>query len=203
MIYSIKTITHWGIEWRLITVEIDSNKSLPWIDIIGLPDSTVKESRERLRSTFRSCNIEIPPHRYVINLSPSDIKKSGAAFDVPIAAWLLMHILWDEVKNKDIVEKSIFLWELGLDGIVKKVNGILSVVISAKKEWYNHFFIPVENKDEIECVSDITIYPLSHFNDILSFLWNGISFWYQSSWKILYDQKEEKYVDFADIQWHN
>lgn len=204
MIHTIKTMTPWGIEWRLISIEIDSNKSLPWIDIIWLPDSTVKESRERLRSTFRSCNIEIPPHRYVINLSPSDIKKSGAWFDVPIGVWLLTHILWDEIKNNDIIENAIFLGELGLDGSVKWVRWVLSIVISAKKEWYVHFFIPAENKDEIVCISGITIYPLSHFNDIVNFLWGGIGLWYKSSWNIVYDAiKEDKYIDFCDIQWHN
>ena len=204
MILNIKTMIPWGIEWRLISIEIDSNRSLPWIDIIGLPDSAVKESRERLRSTFRSCNIEIPPHRYIINLSPSDIKKSGAAFDVPIGVWILTHILWDDVKNKDVLMNAIFLWELGLDWSIKGVKGVLSVAISAKKEWYTHFFIPDENKYEIECISGIMIYPLSHFNDVVGVLWGGINIWYKSSWNIEYDNlKEEKYVDFTDIQWHN
>lgn len=203
MIPTIHTMIPWGIEWRVINIEIDSNKSLPWIDIIWLPDSAVKESRERLRSTFRTCSIEIPPHRYVINLSPSDIKKSGALFDVPIGVWLLVHILWDSIKHNDILPKAIFLGELWLDWSVKWIRWVLSVAISAKKEWYTHFFVPDENKHEIECIAGIQIYPLVHFNDVVSFLW-GWDLGYKSSWKILHNElSEEKYIDFTDIQWHN
>ena len=202
MIHNIKTMAPWWIEWRLISIEIDSNKSLPGIDIIWLPDSSVKESRERLRSTFRSCNIEIPPHRYIINLSPSDIKKSGAAFDVPIWVGLLLHILWDSICHKNILSDAIFLWELGLDWSVKWISGVLSIVISAKKEWYTHFFIPDENKNEIECISWITIYPLAHFNDIIQYVWWNIELWHSSSGDIDNYRTAENHIDLSDIQWH-
>jgi magnesium chelatase family protein len=108
----IYTILPWGVDGKVISVEIDSNRSLPGIDIIGLADSGVKESKDRLRSAFRACNIDIPPYRYIINLSPSDIRKSGSGFDIPIAVALLWHILEEKKAQKEILEKTIFVGEL-------------------------------------------------------------------------------------------
>jgi magnesium chelatase family protein len=200
----IKTMIPWGVDGRLISIEIDNNKSLPWIDIIWLPDSAVRESRERLRSTFRSCDIDIPPHKFVVNLSPSDIKKSGALFDVPIATGLLAHILWKKTYHQDIIQKSIFIGELWLDWSVKPINWVLSIVISAKKEGFTHFFVPKDNEHEIWCIADIVIHPLTHFTDIKYFLVDGISNWYTSSWLIKKElYLDTSYGDFDDIQWHD
>lgn len=86
----VKTFTNIGLRGYEICIEADLNKSLPGIDIIGLPDASIKESKERIRSAFRNCGITLPPQKIIINLAPSDIKKIGTRFDLPIAVAIFL-----------------------------------------------------------------------------------------------------------------
>jgi magnesium chelatase family protein len=104
----IKTISPRGLEGKEITVEIDSNRSLPTIEIIGLPDNAIKESRERLRASYRACGIEIPPRKFVINLAPSDVRKSGTLFDLAIAVALLCCIADEARKHREECDQGLF-----------------------------------------------------------------------------------------------
>ena len=90
MIHKIRTYTNIGLQGYEIVIEADSNKSLPTIEIIGLPDAAIKESRERIRGTFRHCQVELPANKIILNLAPSDIRKEGTRFDLPMAVALLM-----------------------------------------------------------------------------------------------------------------
>ena len=170
MVWTTKTFTNIWLQWYEILVEADSNKSLPNIDIIWLPDAAIKESKERLRATFRNADIDLPHHKFILNLAPSDIKKVWTSFDLAMAVaiyilineWKLSHI-WD-------IDKSLFFWELGLDGKIKRVNWLLPSVISAIKKWYKDFFIPSENLYELEYISWINIYPFDNFIDLINYL---------------------------------
>lgn len=173
MSIDIKTIIPFWVAWREITIQIDSNRSLPTIDIIWLADNTVKESRERLRASFRQCDVEIPPMKFIINMAPSDIRKSGTLFDIPIATWLLLHILWDNTHFKEIADASIFAGELGLDGSSRGIHGVLPMVVAAKKLWYTHFFIPQDNVQEVIYIPDIIVYWVEHFSNIVSMFRDG------------------------------
>ena len=108
MIHKIKTYTNIGLQGYEIVIEADSNRSLPTIDIIGLPDAAIKESKERIRGTFRHCQIDIPSQKIVLNLSPSDIRKEGTRFDVPMAVALLLLCRDGQVKHDDLVRKALF-----------------------------------------------------------------------------------------------
>lgn len=108
MIHKIKTYTNIGLQGYEIVIEADSNRSLPTIDIIGLPDAAIKESKERIRGTFRHCQIDIPAQKIVLNLSPSDIRKEGTRFDVPMAVALLLLCRDGQVKHDDLVRKALF-----------------------------------------------------------------------------------------------
>lgn len=108
MVYKIKTYTNIGLQGYEIIVEADSNKSLPTIEIIGLPDTAIKESKERIRGTFRHCNITIPSQKIVLNLAPSDIRKEGTRFDVPMAVALLMLSHNGQIHDADLVRNSLF-----------------------------------------------------------------------------------------------
>lgn len=89
-------------------IEADSNKSLPTIEIIGLPDAAIKESRERIRGTFRHCQVELPANKIILNLAPSDIRKEGTRFDLPMAVALLMLCRDGETSYADLVSKALF-----------------------------------------------------------------------------------------------
>ncbi|MFA7284792.1 MAG: YifB family Mg chelatase-like AAA ATPase [Candidatus Absconditabacterales bacterium] len=173
MIYKIKTYAIQGLTGNQITIEVDSNKSLPTIEIIGLPDTSIKESKERIRSALRNSHIEIPNRKFILNLSPSDIRKTGTSFDVPMAVGLLWSIVGKAAVHQHALEDGLFFGELGLDGRVKRIDGLLPMVIAAKKSGYSLFFIPADNLYEIEYIQDIVIYPINTFAQLVHHFTGG------------------------------
>ena len=204
MIQKIKTFTNLGLQWFEIVVEADSNRSLPGIEIIWLPDAAIKESKERIRATFRSIWVELPKRKIILNLAPSDIKKIWTSFDLPMAVAILLLIYDGRVNNYEIINNSLFFWELWLDWSVKRVNWLLPSVISSIKKWYNQFFIPQENIYELEYIPNITIYPIKNFHEILEFFinWKDINkITSPQSIENLYSWSHNFEVDFEHIKW--
>ena len=115
-------------------MEADENRALPTIEIIGLPDAAIRESKERLRATFRNVGITLPKRKFVLNLSPSDIKKVGTSFDVPMALAMLFLLSEGKIHYAEQIADFLFFGELGLDGEIKRVNGLLPCVVSAMKQ---------------------------------------------------------------------
>ena len=128
-----------GLSGLKIDVEVDTNLGLPSYDIVGLPDAAVKESKERVRSAIKNSGFKFPTNKITVNLAPANVKKAGANFDLPIAiAILISSGQIQEQKYKDF----IVIGELGLDGKIKPVNGILPILISARNEGFKKFIIP-------------------------------------------------------------
>lgn len=107
----VKTFATFGLGGDEITIEADSNKALPTIEIIGLPDAAIKESKERIRATFRNCGVELPPRKIILNLAPSDIRKVGTQFDLPMAAAILF-LISEHIFHSHILTSSLFFGEL-------------------------------------------------------------------------------------------
>ena len=108
MIHKIKTYT---IDWLIgheITIEIGTSKSLPTIEVIGLPDAMIRESKERIRSALRNSGMDLPARKFILNLSPSDIRKSGTSFDLPMSVGLIRSIIHDSATNVDLLHNSLF-----------------------------------------------------------------------------------------------
>lgn len=203
MIARIKTFSNLGLMGQEIVVEADSNKSLPSIEIIGLPDATIREAKERIRATFRNVGIELPKRKFILNLSPSDLKKVGTAFDLPMAVALLALVAEGRIAHQEHLQEFLFFGELGLDGSVKRVNGLLPSVISAKQKGYQTFFVPAENLYELEYISDITIIPLRHFQQLADFFQRGSSLEHFRNAKNLNDlsvQSSKILNDFSHIK---
>lgn len=201
--YTSTYTTVW-LEWFLIVVEIDSNRALPTIEIIWLPDAAIKESRERIRATFRSIDMTLPPRKLVLNLAPSDIRKVWTRFDLPMAVALLSLLLDDNKFVDTILQTTLFFWELWLDWTIKKVSGLLPSVISAKKEWYCTFFVPNTNAPELMYVSWITVYVFSNFSQIYDvFTWKRQLEDFCLQIRSIKKIPQKKYpVDFSDIKGH-
>ena len=204
-IQKIKTFSNLWLQWFEIIVEADMNRSVPTIEIIWLPDATVKEAKERIRATFRNVWVVLPNSRIVLNLSPSDIRKAGTSFDLPMAvATLFLVKEWYEIDREEISE-ILFFWELWLDWLVKRVNWLLPCVISAMKNWYKNFFVPAENIYELEYVPWITIFSVEHFDQIVSHFYTENKIVGIQSWKNiddLYKESNNFEVDFEHIKWH-
>ena len=202
----IKTFTNIGLDGYEVTVEVDANKSLPTFEIIWLPDAAIKEAKERMRMTFKNTGIQLPSKKIVLNLAPSDIRKVWTRFDVPMAVGVLFLLHEPSLKVKEIVQKSLFFGELGLDGGVKKVTGILPSIISAYKQWRKSFFVPEENIDELKYIPGIDIYPLTNFWQCVDFFQGigDVPCIKGNKWDIDTKIQEESYlVDFKDIKGHS
>ena len=205
MIQKIKTYTNIWLQGYEIVIEADSNRSLPTIDIIGLPDAAIKESKERIRGTFRHCNVDIPAQKIIMNLAPSDIRKEGTRFDLPMAVALLLLCKDRKNNHENMIQEALFFWELGLDGMVKRIDWLLPSVLTAIRDGYTDFFIPADNIYEVEYISGITIYPIHHFNEIVDHFFGSqdiTPYIVTSSVEELYHTTHNIEADFAHIKWH-
>ena len=156
-----------GIDGFEVFVETDLHNGLPGIDIVGLGDNSVKEAKERVKSAIKNSGYKYPDDKATINLAPADQKKEGSSFDLPIAVGLL---LASKQIQKDRAKGFVFLGELSLDGSLRKVNGVLPILISAREEGYKKFVIPEGNAKEASFISGIEVYPMNNLRDVVDFL---------------------------------
>jgi magnesium chelatase family protein len=167
MISKVYSITVNGLESSLIEVEVDINQGLPSFTIVGLPDQGIQESKERLRSAMKSSSFKLPTSRITVNLAPADIKKSWPCFDLPVAIWILLN---QDYIDQSYIEDSLFLWELSLDGQLRKVWGVLPATIWAQEKGFKRIFVPVENALEASIIPDIDVIPVESLAEIIKFL---------------------------------
>jgi magnesium chelatase family protein len=154
----------YGIDGVIIQVEVDISNGLPQTSIIGLPDSAIREAVERVRAAIKNCGFRFPMQRVTINLAPADLRKEGSAFDLAIALAIL-------VTSGQIILPSelrlLMIGELALDGSLRPVSGVLSMVDRAKQEGFNAVLLPFENASEAALITDIQIFRLGHLNELL------------------------------------
>ena len=144
-----------GVCAELVYVETDISNGLPAFDMVGLLSSEVKESRERVKTAIRNSGVLLPPRRITVNLFPAGLRKEGGAFDLSIAAGIL--IAANQVVPMLDMEKTLIAGELSLDGRVNHICGVLSMVLEGKKKGLSHFILPMEDVREAEIVEDVTI----------------------------------------------
>lgn len=150
-----------GVEGLLIEVEVDLSDGLPKLTLVGLPDASVKESRERIRSALKSCGLKFPSKRIVINLAPADLKKEGALYDLPMSLALLAASKQIEAPQ---LKEFCVMGELSLDGRVKPIKGVLPMVMAARKEGKIKLILPADNAAEAALVQGVEIYAVQTLN---------------------------------------
>lgn len=149
-----------------VTVEADISGGMPRFDIVGLPDTAVSESRERVRASIKNANLQYPKSRITVNLAPADMKKEGPLYDLPI----LIALLIANEQLKGVTDEMAFLGELSLNGEIRKAKGVLPMVLCAKKNGIKEIFIPYENVFEGAVVKDICVYPVKNILQLLRHL---------------------------------
>ena len=169
MVSIVNSIAINGLHSHLIEIEVDINNGLPSFVIVGLPDQWVQESKERLKSAMKSAGNKLPMTRITVNLAPANIRKSGPAFDFPIAIWILMNGWFIE---ETLIKDSIFLWELSLDGKLRKVSSILPATIGAKEKEFKRIFLPKQNVPEASIIPWIDVIPVESLDEVIKIL-NG------------------------------
>ena len=171
MLSIIKTMSLQGLDGYLIDVQVDVTGGIPNWDIVGLPDTSIREAKERVRAAIKNSGFELQSRKILVNLAPASTKKEGSLFDLPIAIGILCSI---EKIKKENLEKRVFIGELSLDGRINSVRGILPICIECKKIGVRRLIIPRINSLEASIVDGIEIRP-SREVSVLSWLaGNGV-----------------------------
>lgn len=163
MFSMVKSVGIFGLNSYMLQIEADVSGGLPCFDVVGLPDTAVKESRDRVRAAIKNCGFKFPAGRITVNLAPADKKKEGAIYDLPI----LISILIASDQLKADTQNCVFLGEVSLDGKVRGVNGVLAMVITAKQNGIKDVFVPLDNVSEGAAVEGINVYGISNVKQII------------------------------------
>ncbi len=162
MVAIVNSMGLFGLDAFEIKTEADISTGMPSFDIVGLPDVSVKESRDRVRAAMRNCGFDFPTGRIIINLAPADIRKEGPLYDLPI----LMAILKSSGQISMKLDDSIFLGELSLSGELRAVNGILPMTIKARECGYKKIYVPAANAFEAAVVHGIEVYAVDKLDTL-------------------------------------
>lgn len=195
MFAKINSLGLFGLNSFNVDVEIEISRGIPIFEIVGLPDLVVKESRERIKASLRSCNIEFPVARVMVNLAPAGTRKSGSVHDIAI----LVAILKATEYIKKPLDDYCFIGELSLNGQLRSVEGVLPMVLLAKESGFKGVFVPKENAFEASVVDGIEIYGTESVNDILEHFSGRIKIQPQERF-IPSAEKKLMTLDFSDVK---
>ena len=157
----------YGVEAITITIEVNWMATGKDPMIVGLPDNAVKESLQRIESTFKTNGFQMPRTKVVVNLAPADIKKSGTPFDLPIALGILGAS--EQLENKEALSNYVIMGELSLDGEIRSIKGALPIAIQARKEGFKGLIVPKMNAKEAGMVNNLNVYGVTHIKEVIDF----------------------------------
>lgn len=194
MISHLESLGLNGIVGYPVAVECFISGGLPAFDIVGLPDTAVKEARDRVRAAIKTGGFKFPVSRITLNMAPADTKKSGTIYDLPI----LLAILAATKVCKLPEERAAFLGELSLEGKLRAVPGVLPMAIAARKEGIGVLYVPAENAKEATLAGDLTVYPVRDVNQIVSHLNGQTAIEPEPKW--IPEEDVSLLPDFSDVK---
>lgn len=170
MLASLRSAAVLGVEALAVIVEVDVSFGLPVFTMVGLPDASVRESRDRVRTAIRNSGFDFPGHRITVNLAPADIRKAGASYDLPIALGVLAAT---GVIEPRLVDGVVLLGELSLDGAIQPIRGVLPVAVAAKREGKSAILLPRANAPEASVVEGLRVLPVDSLVEAVDALNGG------------------------------
>ena len=192
----------YGVQALRITIEVNwisgSGKEMM---MVGLPDNAVKESFQRIESTFKTIGYMVPRTKIVVNLAPADLKKSGTAFDLPIALGILRAS--EQIKNNEMMEQYVIMGELALDGQIRKIKGSLPIAIQARKEGFKGLIVPSMNAREAALVNNLKVYGVNHIKEVIDFFDNdekGMEEVFVYTREEFFNAQNDFEFDFAEVK---
>lgn len=188
-----------GVKTYLIDVEVDLSLGLLQFYIVGLPDTAVKESRQRIHTALKNCGIKLPERKITVNLAPADVKKEGTLFDLPIALGIIMAAQLIFI-DQPFLEETIFLGELSLDGSVKPVRGVLPIACDAMQLGKKRIIVPIANAQEAAFMNKIDVIGIAHLHDLLAYLRKERHLEPIKSSAHSQDAHLEEEIDFKDVK---
>ena len=198
MLSKIKSMSLQGLDGYLVDVQVDISAGIPSFDIVGLPDVTIREARERIKTAIKNSGFYMYSKKILVNLAPATQKKEGSFLDLPIAVGILKSL--EEIKQ-DLSNKVAFIGELSLDGKINSVSGILPMCIEAKKIGINTLIIPKDNLSEASIVSGIKILGAECITDVVNYLNGTVSLKsVKNQWGKLFSKNQEYIEDFSEVK---
>ncbi|MBO8167774.1 MAG: YifB family Mg chelatase-like AAA ATPase [Thermoanaerobacteraceae bacterium] len=195
MLAIVDSCTLIGIEGHLIRVEVDVSSGLPGFEIVGLPDTAVKEAKDRVKAAIRNSGYSFPGQKVVVNLAPADIKKVGPFFDLPIAVGILAAT--EQIDLNKLAGK-VFVGELSLNGSVRPVPGILPMALALADLKKESFYVPLENSWEGALAGEITVYGVENLSQLVAALHGELDLQAAAVAGKLTERRREM-LDFADV----
>ena len=169
MLSVVKSGGTYGINGYVVDVEVNISQGLPQFTVVGLPDTAVKESRERVRSAIENIGYKFPVKKITVNLAPADVLKIGTLYDLPISIGILAS---SGIINENDIKDTAFIGELALNGDLRGVKGVLPIAIKLKEAGFKRFIVPLENEEEAAIVNGLDVYGFTNLKEIVMFL-NG------------------------------
>lgn len=198
MLSIVKSMSLQGIDGFLVDVQVDVSAGMPNWEVVGLPDVTVKESKERVRTAIKNSGYEFQSRKIVINLAPADTRKEGSFFDLPIAVGILLDFQDIRWQNLD---DTVFIGELSLNGNLNKINGVLPMCIEAKKLGIKRIILPEENAREAAIVSGIEVIGVTNLREVVEYLNKDFTITpTEIDIQQIYDKKRKYAFDFAEVK---
>lgn len=198
MISKINTLSIFGLEVNLVEVQTNVTGGLPSFEVVGLPDTSVREARERIKAAISNSGFDYPSRKIVINLAPADIKKEGTSYDLPMAIGILSAL--DEIDN-DIFEDIAFLGELSLDGRLNPINGVLPMCIQAFQSGIKKVILPKQNEKEGAVVKGLKIIGANNLKEVVAYLRKQIEITETNvDLDKMFSNKEKMQLDFSEVK---
>lgn len=157
----------YGVEAITITIEVNVTEGQGYF-LVGLPDGAIKESQQRVESAVKTNGFRMPRIKIIVNMAPADIKKSGSAFDLPIAMGILAAS--EQIENVERLHDYVVMGELSLDGSIKPIKGALPIAIQARKEGFKGLIVPLPNAREAGMVNNLMVYGVTHIKEVIDFI---------------------------------
>lgn len=187
-----------GIDAKIITVEVEVSKGVQFL-LVGLPDSAVKESQQRIESSLRTNGYNLPKKKITINMAPADIRKEGTAYDLTLAIGILAGS--EQIKSENL-EKYLLMGELSLDGTIHSIKGALPMAIEAQKHGFKGFILPKNNVNEAAVVNNLDVHGVEHINEVIEFFDKGkeLPKTVIDTRKTFYERINKADLDFFDVK---
>lgn len=198
MISIVKSMSLHGLEGYPIEVQVDVSGGLPCFEIVGLPDTSIREAKERVKTAIKNSGYELQSRRIIVNLAPANTKKEGSYLDLPIAIAILLNI--EEIQKQDL-GKTIFIGELSLDGKINKINGVLPICIEARRLGIEKVIVPLENSNEAAIVDGIDVIGAKTLKEVVEYLNGAINLTPNKINVKTYFEQNNKYIlDFSEVK---
>ena len=197
MLSIVKSIALHGLQGYLVDIQVDISAGMPSFEIVGLPDTSIRESKERVKTAIRNSTSEFLSRKIVVNLAPANTKKEGSIFDLPIAVGIL--IANGFIYHADLTD-TVLIGELSLDGSIEHIKGILPICIEAKHLGIKKILLPKSNAKEASIISGLEIIPVSHLNEVIMYLNGHLDIPYEPITQFISNNNSIYEFDFSEVK---